>query len=125
MKAMKKLKAFRSLLLFKLIFLFFFISTTPFLASANDDFQRESEFESTITYKSFDLYKVEISLNPNIKWIKTIACTEFIFFEDVIIEPWSKNGKVVGGFFYVVADDLPREDWESCQIGGFYSYKPE
>jgi hypothetical protein len=122
-KSMKKLKAFRSLLIIK--FIFFLILITPFLTSANDEFQRESEFEATITYKSFGLYKIDISLYQNIKWIETIACVEILIFDDVIIEPWSKNGRIVGGFFYVVDDEMPREDWESCQITGLYRNKPE
>ena len=75
--------------------------------------------------ESFELYKVDLSTLPNLNWIKTIACVEILVMDDVIIETYLKNGRLVGGFFYVIDRDKPRDEWDDCQITGFYSSKPE
>jgi len=88
------------------------------------DFQRGDEFEATITYNEMGLYQVHLSNMPGLKWIETMGCIELLILDDVLIEVVTSNGKAVGGFFYVVDSDEPREDWDNCQITGFYRSKP-
>jgi hypothetical protein len=89
------------------------------------DVQKGNEFEATVTFKSFGVYKVDLSPIPNLHWITTPACVEILILDDVVIEPYLSNGKVVGGFFYVIDHDASRDDWEYCQISEFLSYRPE
>ncbi len=110
--------------------IFFIISLIIYFVSVLNvsyasNFQRGETFDATISYDGFDKYRVDLSLVPGLNWIKTIACIEIIIFEDVLIEPWYSGNEIAGGFFYIKDDYSPKEDWESCQITGFYSYEPE
>ena len=93
--------------------------------NADGHFRKVGEYEGTISYREYTLYEVHLSDMPELKWIKTIACVEILVYDEVQIDVWGDtNGETVGGFFYIIDDYEPRDEWDQCQITGFYSSKP-
>ena len=107
-----------------LIFTFLLIFIFNINTANSNNFTKGNEFEATISYEEYDLFRVNLSTISGLNWIKTIACVEILIMDDVIIQPWYLDGKVAGGFFYIIDDDKPRNEWDDCQITGFYKNKP-
>lgn len=108
-----------------LFFIFLYIFFININISYSNNFSKGNEFDATISYESYDLFRVNLSMVSGLNWIKTIACIEILVMDDVIIQPWYLDGKISGGFFYIIDNDKPRDEWDDCEITGFYRNKPE